>query len=140
MPRLIGVIFCSCEVKRIYISVVRLRFFCSIGVYLLGDALLPDRDEVHLPSVPVADLERDAHCPLLDSTSLRDNAGTPSCEALAKLIAPGVSAQAVQELKVQEQFWDCVFSHHLCQLGAVSGAEAKREAGFDVRTFVHLTH
>ncbi|KAL8426542.1 hypothetical protein Efla_006607 [Eimeria flavescens] len=83
----------------------------SVGVYLVGDAMLPDTSE------EFNFLERPQPLPAashqLLSFSRESLSSVPSYETLGKLISGVASLHSIQELRVQERLWDRLLFFHL---------------------------
>ena len=117
-------------VLRCHIRAYHCECLCSVGVYLPGDALLHE-DESHLSSASsLPPLQTATQVPLFISGTPM---ALPSYESLARLVSRSSTTEALQELRVQEKFWDRVFSRRLVQLGLGSG-NAESEMEQDVRT------
>lgn len=105
----------------------------SVGVYLVGDAMLPEkrRNPPTTAETCLSSLEDKLISLLLASGNA---ASVPSYETMTRLICREASARALQELRIQEKLWDRLFSLHLRSLGVEIKEDSSEESSQCVST------
>ncbi|KAL8270941.1 hypothetical protein Esti_005153 [Eimeria stiedai] len=124
------------------VPVIQLRdslglFKDSVGVYLVGDALLPE--EPTDPFDPELSSSSSFGTSLqLPLTRVAAASAVPSYEALGRLISGAASAGGLQELRVQEKLWDRLFTSYLSNANPAGVAGSTEAESLRRRTAVGL--